>query len=157
MIVAVKTAEASTLVPGPVAAVEALWTDTGRWPAWIDGFGRVASLSESWPAEGAVVQWDSRPGGRGRVREKVVQRGAGAFLALEVEDETLAGIQSVHLEPEEGEAAVRVRLALAYDLKETNPFTPLVDFLYIRRALRASLQRSLARFAQERIADAELG
>lgn len=143
-------------MPGPVVAVEALWIDTRRWPAWIDGFGRVASLSDGWPEPGAVVQWDSRPGGRGRVREKVAQRRPGAFLTVEVEDETLAGVQSVHLQPEgDDETAVRVRFALAYELKETNPFTPLVDFLYIRRALRASLQRSLARFAQERIADAE--
>ena len=47
-------------------------------------------------------------------------------------------------------------MVLAYDLKDRNPFTPLVDVLYIRRALRGSLQRSLARFARERSADSEL-
>lgn len=152
-----KRVEASILVPGPVDAVAALWVDASRWPSWIDGFGRVADLGERWPEPGAVVEWDSRPGGRGRVRERAVAPAEGAFLSLDVEDETLSGVQSVHLDSEDSGAAVRVRLVLDYDLKETNPFTPLVDFLYIRRALRASQQRSLGRFAQERIADAELG
>lgn len=138
-------------MPGPVEAVEALWLDPTRWPVWIDGLARVASVTPDWPATGAVVEWDSRPGGRGRVRERVV-----APLEVEVEDAQLSGTQSATFEAET-HGSVRVRLLLAYDLKDANPFTPLVDALYIRRALRASLQRSLARFAQERIADSELG
>ncbi len=143
-------------MPGPAEAVSALWTDTARWPAWVDGFGRTASVAPGWPEPGAVLQWDSRPGGRGRVREQVLEHRPGAAHAVAVEDGQLAGTQSVRFDPHDG-GAVRVRLALAYELKETNPFTPLVDLLYIRRALRASLQRSLARFARERAADSELG
>lgn len=155
MIAPMKRAQASVVVPGPVEAVEDLWLDSARWSAWLDGFGRVVSLDAQWPSEGAVLVWESRPGGRGRVRERVAGRESAERHALEVEDEQLEGTQTVAFRA--GEQGVLVELVLAYELKERNPFTGLVDLLYIRRALRASLQRSLARFAQERIADAELG
>ena len=44
-------------------------------------------------------------------------------------------------------------LELEYELKERNALTPLTDALFIRRALRDSLKRSLVRFARERAAD----
>ena len=44
-------------------------------------------------------------------------------------------------------------LELEYELKERNALTPLTDALFIRRALRDSLKRSLIRFARERRAD----
>ena len=46
-------------------------------------------------------------------------------------------------------------LTLEYRLKQRSPITPIVDVLFIRRALHASLQRTLARFGHER--RAELG
>jgi hypothetical protein len=52
--------------------------------------------------------------------------------------------------------AVDVALELEYTLKERNALTPLTDALFIRRALRDSLKRSLIRFARERRADIEL-
>ena len=48
---------------------------------------------------------------------------------------------------------VHVSLTLEYSLKERSPITPLVDVLFIRRALQSSLQRTLARFAHEREAE----
>jgi len=146
-------ASASAVVPGPVAEVEALFYDAHRWPAWLDGFGSVVSLEGPWPARGAVLSWQSRPGGRGRVRERVAAHLPGEGQALEIEDERLEGTQSVAFA--EGDGAVRVTLELDYRLKERNAVTPLVDLLFVRRALNASLQRSLARFARERAADAE--
>jgi hypothetical protein len=74
---------------------------------------------------------------------------------LDVEDERLMGTQSVAFEPA-GEA-VRVTLSLEYELKERNPLTPLIDALFVRRALVASLRRTLTRFAHERRAEIELG
>ena len=47
-------------------------------------------------------------------------------------------------------------MELEYELKERHAFTPLVDRLFIRRELTASLQRSLAGFARERRGDMEL-
>ena len=48
-------------------------------------------------------------------------------------------------------------LELEYELKGANVFTPITDALFIRRALRDSLARSLLRFARERRGDLELG
>jgi hypothetical protein len=39
----------------------------------VDGLGHVFKVDEGWPrAPGAVAIWDSKPGGRGRVLERVV-------------------------------------------------------------------------------------
>ena len=147
-------ARAHELVDGPAEAAEALWCEPARWPSWIDGFGHVVALGEGWPAAGAVLDWQSRPGGRGRVRERVQRREAGACLLLDVEDEQLRGTQEVTFADQEG--AVLVTFTLEYSLKERNALTPLVDRLFIRRAMTASLQRTLERFARERAADADL-
>jgi hypothetical protein len=141
-------------VPGSVEEAEALFHDLARRPGWVDGFARVASLQGDWPRAGAVLTWDSRPGGRGRVRERVVSLEPGAGQRTEVEDERLEGTQDVAFSPRPG--GVQVTWVLDYRLKERTPVTPLVDLLFVRRALTASLRRSLARFARERAADAEL-
>ena len=65
-------AKASISVPGRTAEAEALWYDPHRWQAWIDGFGHVVSLDDGWPRRGAELVWESPPGGRGRVTERVV-------------------------------------------------------------------------------------
>ena len=57
---------------------------------------------------------------------------------------------------EPGPDGVEVALELDYELKAANVFTPLTDALFIRRALRESLQRSLTRFARELRGDREL-
>ncbi len=148
-------ARATTVVAGPVAEVEALFYDEHRWPSWLDGFGAVSSLQGEWPARGAVLDWTSKPGGRGAVRERVVAHAPGEGQEVAVEDERLEGTQTVAFT--EGErGVVEVALTLDYRLKERNPLTPLVDLFFVRRAMAASLQRSLARFARERAADAEL-
>jgi hypothetical protein len=46
-----------------------------------------------------------------------------------------------------------VSLTLEYRLKERSPITPLLDLVFIRRALRDSLQRTLERFGHERRAE----
>ena len=65
-----------------------------------------------------------------------------------------AGTQRVVFEP--GSDGVQVALELEYEIKGANVFTPLTDALFIRRALRESLKRSLLRFARERRADMEM-
>jgi hypothetical protein len=62
--------------------------------------------------------------------------------------------QRVAFQP--AEDGVEVALELDYELKERNALTPVTDLLFIRRALRDSLRRSLVRFARERRADIEL-
>jgi hypothetical protein len=146
-------AEASVEVPGLASEAEALWYDPVRWPAWIDGFAHVVELPEGWPAEGRLV-WDSTPDGRGRVLESVTGYEARSGQTLAVEDSRLRGTQRVEFIP--GPDHVKIRLSLAYELKERTPLTWLVDLLFVRRAVVASLRRTLTRFARERRADTEL-
>jgi hypothetical protein len=139
---------ASTTGPGRIVEAEELWYDPVRWAAWVDGFGHVAKLEGEWPEVGARLLWDSRPQGRGRVAEKVIAYEPRGGQTLEVEDERLHGIQTVAFEPQDDE--VRVILTLEYRLKQGNP---VVDLLFIRGALRDSLQRTLTRFGHERRAE----
>jgi hypothetical protein len=145
---------ATQSVPGLASDAEALWYDPQRWPAWVDGFGRAVKLEGDWPGVGARSVWDSKPRGRGRVVERVIAYEARAGQTLEVEDEKLRGTQRVSFRP--AADSVEVTLELEYELKDRNAFTPLADALFIRRALRDSLKRSLLRFARERRADIEL-
>jgi hypothetical protein len=145
-------ASASIDVPGLASEAETLWYDPVRWPAWVDGFKHVASLADGWPAEGALM-WDSHPGGRGRVLEQVTAYEARVGQTLSVEDERLRGTQKVTFTPSGDHVAVT--LELDYELKEQTPATWLVDRLFVRRQVEASLQRTLAGFARERRGDLE--
>jgi hypothetical protein len=141
-------------VPGLASEAEAVWYDPQRWPAWVDGFGHLAKLEGDWPGVGARAVWDSKPGGRGRVVERVRAYEARVGQTLDVEDEQLRGSQRVAFSPSPD--SVEVTLELEYELKQRNALTPLTDALFIRRALRDSLKRSLARFSRERRSDLEL-
>ena len=143
-----------TVVEGPVGPAEGLWYDPTRWPAFIDGFGHVVRLDESWPAAGARSVWDSTPAGRGRVNERVIDQRPGEGQTLAVEDQRIQGTQEVRFLPVED--GTEVRLELVYDLKQRNPLTPVIDLLFIRRAMRDSLRRTLTRFGRELAADREL-
>ena len=145
---------AAVTVPGLASEAEALWYDPQRWPAWIDGFGHVVKVEGEWPRAGARAVWESKPGGRGRVVERVAAYEARSGQTLEVEDEKLRGTQRVSFEP--GADGSEVALELDYEIKNANVLTPLTDALFIRRALRDSLKRSLNRFARERRGDIEL-
>ena len=146
---------AAERVEGTVAEAEALWYDTARWPTFVDGFGRVARTDGDWPREGTLT-WDSRPGGRGRVIERVTWFSAREGQDAAVEDERLTGTQRVRFTPEDGES-VLAELELSYALKEARPGMVVVDLLFVRRALRDSLRRTLHRFATELDAERELG
>jgi hypothetical protein len=146
-------ARASIEVPGLASDAEALWYDPVRWAAWIDGFGHVVELSDGWPAEG-TLKWDSTPEGRGRVLEIVTAYEPRGGQTLTVEDARLLGTQRVEFKPRPD--AVEVSLTLDYELKERHPLTWLLDLLFVRREISASLRRTLARFARERRGDMEL-
>jgi hypothetical protein len=146
-------AEASVDVPGLASEAEALWYDPIRWPAWIDGFGHVVEISDEWPANGRVV-WNSTPGGRERVLEDVVAYEPRTGQTLAVEDSRLRGTQRVAFTP--GPEHTKVTLSLEYAIKDPTPVTWLVDVLFVRREVVASLRRTLARFARERRGDMEL-
>ena len=148
-------AKASITVPGRAADAEALWYDPHRWPAWVDGFGHVISLSDGWPDRGAELVWESPPGGRGRVTERVVRYEMRLGQTLEVEDATMTGRQKVEFKP--GPESVEVTLSLEYRIKDRTPMTPLVDALFVRRAMGDALRRTVTRFANERKAEIQFG
>jgi hypothetical protein len=137
----------STTVPLAPEAAAALWEDTSRWSAFVDGFGRVVERSRDWPEPNARVVWDSGPAGRGRVTETVLERAPGVRFVTDVSEEQLAGRQTVSFG--EDERGALVELELDYELARGGPLRRLVDALFIRRALAESLARTLRRFAAE--------
>jgi len=126
---------------------ESRWYDTGGWRLWVDGLARVVSVSDGWPGLGAVVVWESGPAGRGRVTERVIEHEPLSGQTVEVQDDSIRGRQSVTFSPVDG--AVQVTLRLEYELLARSILTPLLDVLFIRRAMAASLRSTLGRFGAE--------
>jgi hypothetical protein len=142
---------ASIEVPGLASEAEALWYDIARRPAFVDGLHHVARLEGDWPRPGARLVWDSHPGGRGRVTERVTAYVARDGQSLEVEDGRLQGTQRVSFVA--GARSVTVTLELRYALKEARPGMALFDLVFVRRPQRESLQRTLRRFRTELVAE----
>jgi hypothetical protein len=139
-------AEAEIDVGVLASAAEELWYDTSRWPTFVDGLAHVSKVEGDWPRGGRVV-WDARPGGRGRVIERVVAYEARAGQSVAVEDEKITGVQRVEFHPTEH--GCRIRLALEYTIKEQRGVMWVVDRLFVRRPMTDSLKRTLARFRRE--------
>ena len=140
---------------GPIAAAEDLWYDHRRWPTFVEGFANVVKRDGEWPREGSRVVWDSVIDGRGRVVERVTDFQPRVGQAVEVEDPRLKGVQRVAFEAR-GSDAIEVSLELDYRLKSPSFGGPIVDLLFVRRALADSLQRTLSRFARELEVEREL-
>ena len=141
-----RSASAEVEVPLTPEAALRLWTDVARWPSFVEGFARVVELDPEWPAQGSRAIWESVPAGRGRVTEKVADGAPGRFATMVFEDR-LAGRQTFRAIESEGGA--RVELALDYTLTKYGPLGAVADVIFIRRALRDSLRRTIARFAVE--------
>ena len=148
-----REARAATVVPLAPEGVLALWTDLSRWPSFVEGFARELERSGEWPAEGSRVVWESGPGGRGRVTERVLRHGTGRF-ETRVNEDALQGRQSLSVS--EDAEGTRVELTLDYELTKYGPLRTVADMLFIRRALRDALRRTLRRFAIEAEEDAGL-
>lgn len=133
--------------PATVHEAESCWYDTSRWPSWVDGLDRVVEVAGDWPAIGASVTWESGPAGRGHVREGVVAHEPLVGQTLEIDDDSIQGRQTVAFTPD-GDR-IEVSLTLAYELKRRSPVTPLVDVLFIRRAIESSLRNTLTHFGLE--------
>jgi hypothetical protein len=138
---------ASVDISGLASEAEALWYDTTRWPTFIDGLAHIARLEGDWPHPGARVLWDSKPGGRGRVQERVIAYAAREGQTVAVEDEKIHGTQEVTFTPTA--SGVTVALELRYEIKDRKPAMAIVDLLFIRRPQREALQRTLRRFRTE--------
>jgi hypothetical protein len=138
---------AAAAFPGSVHEAESCWYDVARWPAFIEGLERVVAVEGGWPGGGGVLRWESVPAGRGRVTERVLSYEPLVGQTVELEDDSIRGRQTVAFAPVD--RGVEVQLSLDYAIKGRSLITPLVDLLFIRRAMAASLQSTLTRFGAE--------
>jgi hypothetical protein len=172
----VRRASARATLPLTPPDVLRLWTDVERWPSFVEGFARRLELTEAWPEPGGRIAWESAPSGRGRVTETVVEHGGDRF-STRVYEAALVGVQTLRVAAvedggglarsndgtdgegsevgAEGEAS-EVELSLEYELARYGPLRGLADALFIRRALRDALRRTLYRFAIEAEEEANL-
>ncbi|MGO9957651.1 MAG: SRPBCC family protein [Solirubrobacteraceae bacterium] len=142
------SAQATWTLPVALAEAERRWYDTAGWADWVEGLDEVVEVEPGWPEVGASVTWVSGPAGRGRVTERAVEYEPGAGQTVEVHDDSITGRQSVAFAPAAG--GVEVRLRLEYHIRAGRAgslITPLVDLLFVRRSMTASLRQTLERFA----------
>jgi polyketide cyclase/dehydrase/lipid transport protein len=124
----------------------ALWSDVDRWPSFVEGFARQLEQTAEWPQPGGRVVWESTPDGRGRVTELVTENAPDRF-STQVFDKAMSGLQTLRALP--ADDGSEVELSLEYELSRYGPLSGLADALFIRRALRDSLKRTLFRFSVE--------
>src|SRR5215208_5052170 len=148
----VRTARAGRNLPLSPAEALALWSDVERWSSFVEGFARRLELTPDWPAAGARVVWESTPDGRGRVTETVVENAADCF-STQVFEEALIGTQTLRARPASNGS--EIELTLDYELAKYGPLAGIADAVFIRRALRDALRRTLFRFGIE--AEDEVG
>jgi hypothetical protein len=144
---AMRPVEVSETFAGTVAEAERCWYAARGWPRWVDGCDSVLAVDAGWPEPGATVTWASGPAGRGQVSERVVSHERLRGMTVAVADDSIRGEQRVSFIPDAD--AVTVELSLAYTLVRRSPISPLVDLLFIRRAMAASLTSTLHRFGAE--------
>jgi hypothetical protein len=142
------TVHASAGCPLSVHSAQAAWCEVTRWHAWVEGLERIISTSPDWPQAGATVRWESNPAGRGSVSERVLRFEPLVLIELEIEDDQLLGRQLVSFVPAEADQT-EVGISLGYRIKRRSPLTPVLDFLFIRRAVETSLRSTLHRFAAD--------
>jgi Polyketide cyclase / dehydrase and lipid transport len=130
-----------------------LWTDTTRWPTFVDGFGHVLEQDERWPEPGAKVVWQSGPAGRGRVTERIRENAAGV-VSTDIFEDQMTAVQTARFAAD-GDGC-EVVLELDYELTRGGPLRKLTDVIFIRRALAMALDRTLRRFSTEAADEATL-
>ncbi|HEX6651812.1 MAG TPA: SRPBCC family protein [Thermoleophilaceae bacterium] len=148
-----RRASARAALPLTPPEVLGLWADVERWPSFVEGFARLLELTEAWPDPSGRVVWESTPDGRGRVTEIVTERTADRF-STQVYEDALAGTQTLRALP--ASDGSEVELSLEYELSRYGPLRGIADALFIRRALRDALRRTLFRFGVEAEEEARL-
>lgn len=142
-----RAVQAAMSFPAEVEEAQACWYDVARWPAWVHGCQRVVGVSGDWPRLGSVVNWESTPAGRGAVREEVVIYDEHAGQQLQIRDDAIEGRQTVgFVGIDDG---VEVTLTLEYTITKRSLLTPVLDLLFVARAMSGSLSTTLARFGSE--------
>jgi uncharacterized membrane protein len=133
---------------------EELWTNVRRWPAFVEGFRAATRVDEAWPREGSAVVWESIPGGRGTVTERVTERAPGERIVTQLFEERMTAVQTVVFVPAGERTAVHVELD--YELTSGGPLRAVANALFIRRAISDALVRTLGRFSIEAAEEAAL-
>jgi hypothetical protein len=136
----------SVLVQASLAEAWDFYFDPGGWPAWVDGFGRLAA-SDGYPAAGGSLRWSSVPAGRGEVSERVLEHEPRRLHRIAFRDPASVGELRTSFAIEGG--ATRVTQELDYRLPSRSPLSWLTDRLFIRSQVRGSMRRSLDRLALE--------
>jgi hypothetical protein len=133
------------------AEVERLWCEPERWSTFVEGFGGLVSSEGCWPDPGSILVWDSTPHGRGRVRERVIEHQPGLVLASEISEQRLSGTRCVRFSDleDQGRPGVRVEVQLDYRLNGSRWQRLLLDRVFVRPALRASIARELEEVAAQ--------
>jgi uncharacterized membrane protein len=149
-----RTVRESVIAELTPLVAQRLWTDTARWPTFVDGFARIVQTDPEWPQAGSKVVWESGPAGRGRVTERVQELTPGELIVSQIFEEQLTGTQHVRFEPDAEGALVTVELE--YELQKGGPLRALTDALFIRRAVSDMLARTLVRFSREATDEAAL-
>lgn len=137
-----------------VGEAEALWYALARRPAFVDGFASLDVVEGEWPQAGSRIAWTTPPGGRARVVERVTAYAPGSAQVAAVEDAELRGTQTVRFTPAGDGCEISVELS--YRVKREGAAGALADLIHLRRGLRASFERTLARLAIELAAEREL-
>jgi Polyketide cyclase / dehydrase and lipid transport len=150
----VRRASARSSLPLTPAEALSLWSNVDRWPSFVEGFARRLELTEGWPEPGARVVWESTPDGRGRVTERVTENAPDRF-STQVCEKALTGTQTLRALP--ASDGSEVELSLEYELTRYGALGGIADALFIRRALRDALKRTLFRFSVEAEETARLG
>ncbi|HSI80835.1 MAG TPA: SRPBCC family protein, partial [Solirubrobacterales bacterium] len=126
--------EANTEVDASLAEAWDLYFDASRWPAWVDGFGSVAS-SAGYPEGGGTLVWRSTPAGRGTVHERVAEHEPRRLHRIEFSDPEASGTLETSFEmlpgTEDAEHRTLVTQVLDYRLAQTGPLRALTDVLFI--------------------------
>jgi Polyketide cyclase / dehydrase and lipid transport len=149
----VRRASARLSLPLTPSEALALWSNVERWPSFVEGFARRLELTDTWPEPGGRVVWESTPDGRGRVTERVTENAPDRF-STQVFEKALTGTQTLRVLP--ASDGSEVELSLEYELTRYGPLGGVADALFIRRALRDSLKRTLFRFGIEAEEEAKL-
>jgi uncharacterized protein YndB with AHSA1/START domain len=137
---------ASVAVNASLAEVWDYYFQPDGWPAWVDGFGNVAS-SSGYPDEGGSLRWRSTPAGRGEVTERVLEHEPRRIHRVSFEDSETVGELSVTFAIKGDRTLVTQNLD--YRLRGRGPFAKVTDLLFIRSQMRGSLGRSLGRLRLE--------
>ena len=148
-----RRASARAVLPLTPPEVLRLWADVERWPSFVEGFARRLEVTDPWPEPGGRVVWESTPDGRGRVTETVTERSGDRF-STQVFEEALTGTQTLRALP--ASDGSEVELSLDYELSRYGPLRGIADAVFIRRALRDALRRTLFRLRVEAEEEAQL-